>query len=81
VNTARNQLPNACEASVERVDKFRRYDVVVDDLLRRPEHGGETTISILLAADRADDQGMMFGVAGRYRAVENTKIILSTSLA
>lgn len=48
--------------------------VVVDDLLRRPEPGGDTTttISLLLTADRADDQGMLFDVAVRHRAVANT---------
>jgi hypothetical protein len=33
-----------------------RRAAFLDDLVRRPERGGETTIGILLAADRADDQ-------------------------
>jgi hypothetical protein len=33
---------------------FSEYVNVVDDLLRRPEHGDEPTIGILLAASRDD---------------------------
>jgi hypothetical protein len=42
---------------------FSEYVNVVDDLLRRPEHGDGTTIGILLAADR-DDVAVQYALRG-----------------
>ena len=41
-------------AEPEHLGKLSFYVTVVDDLLRRPEHGDQATIGILLAADRDD---------------------------
>ena len=44
----------AVAAEPEHVGKLNFYVNVVDDRLRKPEHGDRPTIGILLAADRDD---------------------------
>ena len=50
-------------AEPEHIGKLNFYVNVVDDLLRRPEHGDGTTIGILLAADR-DDVAVQYALRG-----------------
>ncbi len=50
-------------AQPEHIGKLNFYVNVVDDLLRRPEHGDGTTIGILLAADR-DDVAVQYALRG-----------------
>ena len=50
-------------AEPEHIGKLNFYVNVVDDLLRRPEHGDATTIGILLAADR-DDVAVQYALRG-----------------
>ena len=53
----------AVAAQPEHVGKLNFYVNVVDDLLRRPEHGDGSTIGILLAADR-DDIAVQYSLRG-----------------
>ena len=50
-------------AQPEHIGKLNFYVNVVDDLLRRPEHGDGTTIGIVLAADR-DDVAVQYALRG-----------------
>ncbi len=53
----------AVAAQPEHIGKLNFYVNVVDDLLRRPEHGDGSTIGILLAADR-DDVAVQYSLRG-----------------
>jgi hypothetical protein len=53
----------AVAAQPEHIGKLNFYVNVVDDLLRRPEHGDGFTIGILLAADR-DDVAVQYSLRG-----------------
>jgi nuclease YhcG-like protein len=50
-------------AEPEHIGKLNFYVNVVDELLRRTEHGDGTTIGILLAADR-DDVAVQYALRG-----------------
>ena len=65
MNTARNQLPNAGEAASRRTGLTSAAKSSLSSTIWYAARStvAETTIDTLLAADRADDQGMMFGVA------------------
>lgn len=53
----------AVAAQPEHIGKLNFYVNAIDDLLRRPEHGDESTIGILLAADR-DDVAVQYALRG-----------------
>ena len=53
----------AVAAEPEHIGKLNFYVNVVDDRLRKPEHGDRPTIGILLAADR-DDVAVQYYLQG-----------------